>query len=88
MSQVEIGILSFAPKGYIFAEDGEKFGGNTRIFAVVNMRGEVVTKWANAVSTKDGKETFLHWFRGKYPNIVPPFRGNIVIFRERKALPT
>ena len=85
---METGILSFAPKGYILAEDGEKFGGNTRIFAVVNMRGEVVTKWANAVSTKDGKETFLHWFRGKYPNIVPPFRGNIVIFRERKALPT
>ena len=87
MSQVEIGISSFTPKGYILAKDGEKFGGNTRIFAVVNMRGEVVTKWANAASTQDGKETFLHWFVRKHPNVNPPFRGNIFIFRERKALP-
>ncbi len=85
---VEVGILSFAPKGYALAKDGEKFGRNTRIFAIVNMRGEAVPHWANAVSTQDGKKTFLHWFRKKYPNIVPPFRGDIVIFRERKTLPT
>ena len=87
MSQIETGILSFAPKGYILAKDGEKFGGNTRIFVIVHMYGEVISKWANAASTRDGKETFLHWFRKKHPNIVPPFQGNIYVFRERKALP-
>ncbi len=85
MSRVETGILSFAPKGYILAKDGEKFGRNTKIFAITNMYGEIITKWANAVSTQDGKETFLQWFKKRYPNVVPPFRGNVFIFR--KALP-
>lgn len=88
MPQVEIGLLSFAPKGYILAKDGERFEGNTRILAIVNMYGEVIRKWANAASTQDGKETFLHWFKRRYPNVVPPFRGDIFIFRERKTLPT
>ena len=87
MPQVEIGILSFVPKGYSMTKDGEKFGGNERIFAIVNMGGEIVKKWANAASTQDGKETFLHWFKVIYPRVVPPFRGNIFIFRKRKTLP-
>lgn len=80
-------LLPLAPKGYVLAKDGEKFGGNTRIFAIVNMYSQVLSKWANATSTQDGKETFLRWFKKKYPHVVPPFRGNIAIFQERKALP-
>jgi len=85
VSQIEIGLLSFAPRGYSLTKDGEKFGSNERVFAVVNMRGEVVKKWAYAASTEDGRETFLHWFRTTYPRVNPPFRGNVFIFRKRKA---
>ena len=87
MSQIEDGILSFTPKGYVLAKDGEKFGGSTRIFTIVNMYSEIISKWATAASTQDGKETFLHWFKKRHPNVVPPFRGKIYVFRERKALP-
>jgi len=86
MPQVEIGILSFAPKGYTLAKKGERFGGNTSVFVVVNMGGRPLTHWMNAVSHPDGIRTFLEWFSKDYPRLVPPFRGDIYIFWERKAL--
>lgn len=83
MPGVEVGILYLAPNGYVLAEDGEKFGGNTRIFAVTCIRGKTITHWANAVSTQDGKRSFLEWFKLEYRDIVPPFRGKVYIFKKK-----
>lgn len=85
MPEIETGLLSIAPKGYILAGDEEKFGGNTRIFAITNMRGWVVTKWANAATTRDAKQSFICWFKNQYPGVNPPFRGNVFIFRKREG---
>lgn len=87
MLVIEVGIMSFVPKGYFLAEDGEEFGGNIRIFAITNIRGQVISKWAKAASARDGKRTFLEWFKREYPYIVPPYRGNIHIFREKASSP-